>query len=145
MNLRNIILISFLTLTTVYSYGQIEQDSLARIKEVENQVEKKPEIKELEVPIYKLFPTENTWALIKLNTRNGKIWQVHYSISNDFEGELPINTYSLVPPDEETNGRFTLYPTPNMYNFILLDQINGSTWKVQWNNERDKRFMRRIN
>jgi len=144
MNLRNIILISFLTLTTVYSYGQIEQDSIVTIKEVEKQVEKKPEIKQLEVPIYKLFPTENTWALIKLNTRNGKIWQVHYSISNDFEGELPINRYSLVLPEEEINGRFTLYPTPNMYNFILLDQIEGSTWKVQWNNERDKRFMRRI-
>ena len=144
MNLRNIILISFLTLTTVYSYGQIEQDSIVTINEVEKQVEKKPEVKQLEVPIYKLFPTENTWALIKLNTRNGKIWQVHYSISNDFEGELPINTYSLVLPDEEINGRFTLYPTPNMYNFILLDQIDGSTWKVQWNNDRDKRFMRRI-
>ena len=68
MNLRNIILISFLTLTTFYSYGQIEQDSIVTIKEVEKQVEKKPEIKQLEVPIYKLFPTENTWALIKLNT-----------------------------------------------------------------------------
>ena len=144
MNLRNIILISFLTLTTFYSYRQIEQDSIVTIKKVEKQVEKKPEIKQLEVPIYKLFPTENTWALIKLNTRNGKIWQVHYSISNDFEGELPINRYSLVLPEEEINGRFTLYPTPNMYNFILLDQIDGSTWKVQWNNERDKRFMRRI-
>ena len=144
MNLRNIILISFLTLTTVYSYGQIEQDSIVTIKEVEKQVEKKTEVKQLEVPIYKLFPTENTWALIKLNTRNGKIWQLHYSISNDFEGELPINKYSLVLPDEEINGRFTLYPTPNMYNFILLDQIDGSTWKVQWNNDRDKRFMRRI-
>ena len=144
MNLKNIILISFLTLTTVYSYGQIEQDSIVTIKEVGKQVKKQPEIKQLEVPIYKLFPTENTWALIKLNTRNGKIWQVHYSISNDFEGELPINRYSLVLPEEEINGRFTLYPTPNMYNFILLDQIDGSTWKVQWHNERDKRFMRPI-
>lgn len=144
MNFRNIILIFFLTLTKVYSYGQIEKDSIVTLKEEEKQVEKKTKIKQLEVPIYKLFPTENTWALIKLNTRNGKIWQVHYSISNDFEGELPINRYSLVLPEEEINGRFTLYPTPNMYNFILLDQIDGSTWKVQWNNERDKRFMRRI-
>tara|TARA_B110000003_G_scaffold105431_1_gene107860 strand:+ start:14 stop:451 length:438 start_codon:yes stop_codon:yes gene_type:complete len=144
MNLKNIILISFLTLTTVYSYGQIEQDSIVSIKEVGKEVKKKSAIKQLEVPIYKLFPTENTWALIKLNTRNGKIWQVHYSISNDFEGELPINRYSLVSTEEEVNGRFTLYPTPNMYNFILLDQIDGSTWKVQWHNERDKRFMRPI-
>jgi hypothetical protein len=143
-DMRNIILISFLTLSAINSYGQIEQDSISRFQEVKIQVEKKAETRKLEVPIYKLFQTENTWALIKLNTRNGKIWQLHYSISNDFEGELPINTYSLVLPDEEINGRFTLYPTTNMYNFILLDQIDGSTWKVQWNNERDKRFMRRI-
>lgn len=140
MNIKNFILICFLTLTVVYSYGQTEQDSISVVQKVE----KKSEIQQLEVPIYKLFPTENTWALLKLNTRNGKIWQVHFSISNDFEGELSLNSYSLVSPDEEINGRFTLYPTPNMYNFILLDQIDGTTWKVQWNNERDKRFIRRI-
>ncbi|WP_452218351.1 hypothetical protein [Lacinutrix undariae] len=140
MNIKNFILISFLTLTVVFSYGQTEQDSIITTQEVK----KMTEVQQLEVPIYKIFPTENTWALLKLNTRNGKIWQVHFSISNDFEGELPLNTYSLVLPDEEINGRFALYPTPNMYNFILLDQIDGTTWKVQWNNERDKRFIRRI-
>jgi len=101
--------------------------------------------KQIEVPIYKLFPTKNTWALIKLNTRNGKISQVHYSLSSDnFDGELSINSYSLVSPEEEANGRFTLYPTPNTYNFILLDQIDGKTWQVQWNNDDDKRFINRI-
>jgi hypothetical protein len=140
MNIKNFILISFLTLTVIYSYGQTEQDSISTIQEVE----KTTEIQQLEVPIYKIIPTENTWALLKLNTRNGKIWQVHFSISNGFEGELSLNPYSLVLPDEEINGRFALYPTPNMYNFILLDQIDGTTWKVQWNNERDKRFIRRI-
>lgn len=30
------------------------------------------------------------------------------------------------------NGRFTLYPTNNIYNFILLDQIDGRMWQVQW-------------
>jgi hypothetical protein len=28
--------------------------------------------------IYSLFPTENMWTFIKLNTRNGKMWQVQY-------------------------------------------------------------------
>ncbi|WP_055445198.1 hypothetical protein [Lacinutrix himadriensis] len=140
MNIKNFILISFLTLTVIYSYGQTEQDSISTIQKVE----KTTKVQQLEVPIYKIIPTENTWALLKLNTRNGKIWQVHFSISNGFEGELSLNPYSLVLPDKEINGRFALYPTPNMYNFILLDQIDGTTWKVQWNNERDKRFIRRI-
>lgn len=140
MNIKTFILISFLILSVAHLYGQPEQDSTS----IKLEVDKKTEIQQLEVPIYKLFPTENTWALLKLNTRNGKIWQVHYSISNDFEGELSLNPYSLVLSDDEINGRFTLYPTPNMFNFILLDQIDGTTWKVQWNNEPDKRFIRRI-
>tara|TARA_B110000902_G_scaffold202997_1_gene230645 strand:- start:316 stop:900 length:585 start_codon:yes stop_codon:yes gene_type:complete len=39
----------------------------------------------------------------------------------------------------ERNGRFFLYPTTNIYNFILLDQIDGRTWQVQWNIDKDKR------
>jgi len=145
MNTKNFILFSFLTLTAINSYGQIEQDSISTVQVVEKQVEKKNEIIQLKVPIYKLFPTENNWASLKLDTRNGKIWQVHYSISKDgYEGTLSINSYSLVLPEEEINGRFNLYPTGNMYNFILLDQVNGKTYKVQWHNDNDKRFIRRI-
>ena len=39
----------------------------------------------------------------------------------------------------ERNGRFFLYPTQNMYNFILLDQVDGRTWQVQWSIDKDKR------
>ena len=145
MNTKKFILFTFLILTAINSYGQIEQDSISTVQEIEKQVEKKTEIQQLEVPVYKLCPTENTWALLKLNTRNGKIWQVHFSISKDnYEGTLSINSYSLVLPEEEMNGRFNLYPTDNMYNFILLDQVNGNTYKVQWHNDDDKRFIRRI-
>ncbi|ASO05388.1 hypothetical protein [Arenibacter algicola] len=144
MGVRNFILITLLTLFFIRSQGQTLQDSTSTTLQTEKQFEIQQVVQQVEVPNYQLFPTTNTWALIKLNTRNGKIWQVHFSISNDFEGELSLNPYSLVLPDEEINGRFTLYPTPNMYNFILLDQIDGTTWKVQWNNERDKRFIRRL-
>lgn len=137
---RNIILYVFLAFTTVHSYGQTQKDSTI----ITLQAEKQIEYSQVEIPTYQLFPTENTWALIKLNTRNGKIWQVHYSVSDDYEGQIPLNRYSLVLPEEEINGRFTLHATPNMFNFILLDKINGKTWKVQWNNDKDKRFIRRI-
>ena len=141
MNTKNFIFISFLNLTSICSYGQVEKDSLRTVQDIE----RKAEIIQLEAPIYKLFPTQNTWASLKLDTRNGRIWQVHYSISKEgYEGTLSINPYLLVLPEEEINGRFNLYPTENMYNFILLDQINGNTYKVQWHNEDDKRFIRRI-
>ena len=96
--------------------------------------------------IYQLFPTDNYWTFLKLDTRNGKIWQVHFTISNDgYEGEQILNSNPLLMVDEiEENGRFNLYRTNNMYNFILLDQINGKTYQVQWNSDKEKRFVSRI-
>jgi hypothetical protein len=83
--------------------------------------------------IYKLFPTKNFWTFIKLNTRNGKMWQIHFSVKGDEErGILDLNSSSLVSIDKEVNGRFTLYPTENNFNFLLLDQIDGNTYQVQW-------------
>lgn len=96
--------------------------------------------------IYQLFPTDNYWTFIKLDTRNGKMWQVHFTISDDgYQGELILNSSSLLMSDEvEVKDRFTLYKTNNMYNFILLDQINGKTYQVQWNSDKEKRFVIRI-
>ena len=42
------------------------------------------------------------------------------------------------------NGRFKLYPTDNMYNFIMVDVINGNTYQVQWNTKKKKRFVSRF-
>lgn len=90
---------------------------------------------------YKLFPTENIWTFLKLDTQNGKIWQVQYSINNDYRGEVDLNEKALVPANAAENGRFTLYPTKNMYNFILLDQIDGKMWQVQWSFEEENRVI----
>lgn len=132
MSTRIFTLITLLTLFVLRSQGQTQQDSTSTTQQIE---------KHVEVPIYKLFPTENYWTFIKLDTRNGKMWQVHFTISNEgYQGELILNSRSLVWT-EEVNGRFTLYPTKNMYNFILLDQIDGRTFQVQWNNDKEKRFV----
>lgn len=86
---------------------------------------------------YQLFPTENRWIFIKLNTMNGQMWLVQYSTSSTSDAlSCPLNSNSLLRSvDEPVNGRFTLYPTQNHYNFILLDQINGRTWQVQWSTD----------
>ena len=44
----------------------------------------------------------------------------------------------------EQNGRFKLYPTGNMYNFIMVDVINGRSWQVQWSTKKDERLVLRI-
>lgn len=90
---------------------------------------------------YKLFPTENIWTFLKLDTQSGKIWQVQYSIDNNYRGEVELNNKALVSGEAAENGRFTLYPTKNMYNFILLDQKDGKMWQVQWSVEEENRVV----
>jgi hypothetical protein len=90
--------------------------------------------------IYQLFPTKNVWTFIKLDTRNGKMWQVHFGVNDENNtGELVLNSNPLVIEDKEVNGRFILYPTENMYNFLLLDQIDGNVTQVQWSMEAKNR------
>lgn len=72
------------------------------------------------------------------------MWQVQYTVNTkDHERfESILNSRSLVYSwEEEINGRFTLYPTTNTYNFILLDQINGRTYQVQWSINKNERLV----
>ncbi len=94
---------------------------------------------------YVLYPTNNIWTFIKLNTRNGKMTQVQFDIEGNNRFETNLNSESLVYSiSDEENGRFALYPTQNTFNFILLDQIDGRTWQVQWSHKRDNRLVIRI-
>lgn len=94
--------------------------------------------------VYRLFATRNMYNFIKLNTRNGKLWQVQWGTESKYRFETTLSEISQVNKDEEKNGRFFLYPTPNIYNFILLDQIDGRTWQVQWSLEEKARMVVRI-
>ncbi|MEP2690173.1 hypothetical protein [Maribacter dokdonensis] len=93
--------------------------------------------------VFRLFATDNTFNFIKLNTRNGQMWQVQWSLE-DNQFETTLSDISRVTKEEEENGRFFLYPTSNSYNYILLDQIDGRTWQVQWNFDIEKRMVVRI-
>ena len=33
---------------------------------------------------YKLFATQNMWTFLKLDTRNGRLWQVKYAMKGGF-------------------------------------------------------------
>lgn len=93
-------------------------------------------------PIWKLYPTKNIWTFIKLNTSNGIMQIIQYSVDEDSSNmEVSLNDIPLVQAEEVKKGRFELYPTQNMYNFILLDQINGKSYQVQWSVEEKYRFV----
>jgi hypothetical protein len=92
--------------------------------------------------VYRLFSTRNMYTFIKLNTRNGQMWQVQWGMESDYRFVTTLSDISQVNKDEEKNGRFFLYPTTNIYNFILLDQIDGRAWQVQWGKKEERTVIR---
>lgn len=90
---------------------------------------------------YRLFKTTNLWTFIQLDTSTGKMWQIQYDTKGDNRGGTVLNDVNLAKDKELKPGRFTLYPTENMWTFILLDQIDGNTWQVQWSFEKANRFV----
>ncbi len=102
-------------------------------------------IEQLREPCYKLYPTDNMWTFLKLNTATGQIWQVQYSTKgSDYRFETELSTIQRVFGDANICGRFELYKTQNNWNFILLDKFDGRCWQVQWSQERDSRGVWRI-
>ena len=90
---------------------------------------------------YRLFPTTNMWTFLKLNTEDGRIWLVQYAMNNEDRFQTYLNLIPLATGSQKKPGRFTLYPTQNMWTFILLDTVNGSTWQVQWSQNADERVI----
>ena len=126
--MKKVIFVVCISMLTLTSCNQSSNNSSAETK-----LEIKEDVR------YKMFPTDNIWTFLKLDTRSGKIWQVQYSLDDSFRGEVILNNKALVSNDVAENGRFTLYPTKNMYNFILLDQIDGKMWQVQWSTDEENR------
>ena len=93
---------------------------------------------------HKIYPTENIHILLKLDTASGIIKMVQWSLKQDEEFEVFINTEWLATGILAKKGRFELYPTKNMYQFILLDTLMGSTWHVQWGTKEGEFWIRRI-
>ena len=90
---------------------------------------------EVLVPGYKLFPTTNMWIFLKLDTSKGLVSMVQYSIEDKNRLEIPINYIPFASGSDAIPGRFNLYATQNMWTFILLDEVDGRTWQVQWSTD----------
>ncbi len=85
------------------------------------------------VPRYKMYKTENTYNLIKLDTATGRVWQVQYRMGSTDPMVIAIDDNSLLWSwEDEIPGRYELYPTQNIHTFILLDTKKGYTYQVQW-------------
>ena len=91
---------------------------------------------------FKLYATENIYNFLLLDTETGKIDIVQWSLDDGKEGSATINDKDL---SLDTGcGTFELYPTKNLYQFLLLDKVTGRKRHVQWGFKASERWIKRI-
>lgn len=87
-------------------------------------------------PRYKLYPTQNMWTFLELDTYFGVISKVQWTLDTKKHERFTRRIGSVnsldEPHDNYYPGRYELYPTTNIYNFLLLDSRTGNCWQVQW-------------
>ena len=142
--MRKILFVITFVLFSVVAMAQDAQSNPGEMSRVDSlKVGFLQRISQHTAPCYKLYPTDNMWTFLELETYSGRIWQVQYSLKGpDYRFKSVLNGESLLPyydPDGGYAGRFELYKTQNMYNFILLDTETGRTWQVQWSTEPKER------
>lgn len=93
---------------------------------------------------FKLYKTENNFNFLELDTKTGKIKQVQWSLDEKNEGSFVINNVDLSWGTGYGSGSFELYPTSNIFQFILIDKTNGRKWHVQWGLKNANRWIRYI-
>ena len=84
---------------------------------------------------FKLYPTENMWTFLELDTATGLVWQVQYSVDNVNESFKTVLNDIVLNDSEQLNGRWKLYATQNMYQFLLVDVMGGAVMQIQWSTE----------
>lgn len=157
--MKKILLLAFVMLCTTFSFAQTApNDSITEslLRELETLlIDNNSLLQRIERELtksqrdltskerYKMYQTENMYNFLLLDTQTGIIRQVQWSLNSKKEGSMSINntdfSYSNYGP-----GSFELYPTHNLYQFILLDKIYGRKWHVQWGLETSDRWIRQI-
>ena len=115
---------------------------------------------ECKIPKYKVYPTENKEVSLKLDSATGEVWQVKIGVETgeeiaskiDFISNKTDSTFEKVTDFSDVmknfrvaqNGRFELFPTNNIYEFLMVDTILGTTYQVQWHNQQEKRLISAI-
>src|SRR5205809_3275015 len=93
-----------ISLMTIHSLAQVEN--------------KQPDNSNVQIrnsALFRLFPTQNMWTFIKLNTRNGQMFQVQFNMKSESRFVTNLSLESLVSKEKEVNDRFILYSTQNIY------------------------------
>jgi len=101
---------------------------------------------------FKIYETQNVNIHLKLDTKKGNVYMVQRQTNEAEAMEVLINiipipmlwsSEELANYDESENviGRYKLYPTQNIWTFLMQDVIGGKTYQVQWGFEVDDRIV----
>lgn len=94
---------------------------------------------------FRLFPTQDNRVFLKLDTRTGHIWIIHFLDENFMKFRARVlYDIGLEKPVPENIGRFMLYPTCNMFDFLLQDQFAGTTWLIHYSLDNDGSDYRKV-
>ncbi len=93
---------------------------------------------------FKLYQTEDMNTLLELDTKTGIVRQIHWALKSDEEDVYSINANDLSNGNDLGPNVFELYATKNMYQFILINKVNGTKWHIQWGDDKDHRWIRKI-
>ena len=144
---RILLIFGILLLATSWSNAQMMEMGMAATEFTQNPKSN-----------YRLYMVKDMYRLIKLDTRTGQMEMIQWSPApyNEEQQQVFINTYRerkrfpmsstklVSKPEDAVPGRFTLHATSNMFNFILVDQIDGRVWQVQWDDSMTHVYVERI-
>lgn len=138
--MKRLLLIILTTLIYSTSFAQFDSNTYLTSEYVKDVIAL--QMMQVKSNRYKIYPTENIYNFLKLDTQTGCIEQVQWSLDDNKEFITTLNNEDL----SLTTGMnsFELYPTQNMYQFLLLDKSTGRTWHVQWGLSDNKRWIKRI-
>lgn len=87
---------------------------------------------------HRIFRTDNNFIFFQLDTTTGKLWIIENNGADGTFKKHIFNSKNLAEGKTPKQGRFTMYPTWDRWVFILVDQIDGTLWKVNWSFEKEK-------
>lgn len=101
---------------------------------------------------FKLYETQNINIHLKLDTKKGNVYMVQRETNEGEAMEILINivpipmlwsSEELANYDESENviGRYKLYPTQNIWTFLMQDVVGGKTYQVQWSFDPENRIV----
>lgn len=75
---------------------------------------------------YALYPIA-TGVFLRLDTRDGSIQAI---VPSDSKKNRVLNSQPLVSDNKP--GRFELYPTDYIWDWLLFDNVTGEMWMLKW-------------